>query len=863
MKFCALVSGGKDSVYTIQECVRLGHELLCIAHLSLDDIAGPDGDADSFMYQSVGGNGVAMIAAALDVDCVSRNVRGRSRDQSLLFDATNIAEQGEGTQENSIADAALPPSMHPGDEVADLYLLLVDVKRRYSDVTAVASGAILSTYQRARVEAVCAALSLTSLAPLWERDQTALIRDMAASGLDARIIKVASVGLRVADLGASIRDPAIVRRLTADPTMVHPCGEGGEYETFVVDAPVFKTKRLEITNARRVVRSADTLCPLAHLVFDVEVVPKGPAATAPHQGADPAARADAPHDGGSDSDSTGGSASDSDADVSDTSHSPTAATRKAAAAAAARLWVAAADECPYADRPWRDVPAVGALAAVWAEMCGAPAAAPAVTAAPAAASAPAPTGGAVLSAAGGDAWGSAFVVGTDANGDAPAAAAAALSQLPSWVFRQAVYVHVFVRSMSAFAGVNVVYSKYFPSVRPPARACVEVPRLPQDAHVAFVVIYAPTAVRNGDAAAPPVVADLAVTRDVLHAQSLSGWAPAAIGPYGQGFSIDAPCDMTVAVPADVGGGIGGTSLTVPTGAAVAAAVRAGALTAAAADLWNSRLVAISGTVPLHPPTSAVIPLPLQPHATIRHVDVVMAERTALRASISDSDVVVVWGATRDICSLTAQLILTVVAATPPSSTDAPARRAPPSVLCVVTTALPRGVGVEVQCFGHARGAVGHAGGGRSFIDEAGGDADSDPECDADAVVAAAGRWAAQCAPTAAVAADGDTTASWWGLSGATAAPRARAVGLDGAAIEPLHGTAPLARLSFSATGDLAVVPATGSAIHVRIPVLAAGVARSAAADRAAAVDASAVRALTTWGEEVAVEFVVPLVRFWA
>ena len=48
------------------------------------------------------------------------------------------------------------------DEVEDLYLLLKDVKRMYPEVEAVTSGAILSTYQRLRVENVCTVAVLTS-----------------------------------------------------------------------------------------------------------------------------------------------------------------------------------------------------------------------------------------------------------------------------------------------------------------------------------------------------------------------------------------------------------------------------------------------------------------------------------------------------------------------------------------------------------------------------------------------------------------------------------------------------------------------------------------------------------------------------
>ena len=48
MKFLALVSGGKDSIYSIQECVRNGHELVACIHLG----APVSVEEESFMYQT-------------------------------------------------------------------------------------------------------------------------------------------------------------------------------------------------------------------------------------------------------------------------------------------------------------------------------------------------------------------------------------------------------------------------------------------------------------------------------------------------------------------------------------------------------------------------------------------------------------------------------------------------------------------------------------------------------------------------------------------------------------------------------------------------------------------------------------------
>ena len=83
-----------------------------------------------------------------------------------------------------------------GDEVEDLRALLAAVVRELPNVRAVTSGAILSDYQRLRVEAVCADLGLTSLAYLWRQPQGLMLETICASDVDAVLCKVAAMGLK-------------------------------------------------------------------------------------------------------------------------------------------------------------------------------------------------------------------------------------------------------------------------------------------------------------------------------------------------------------------------------------------------------------------------------------------------------------------------------------------------------------------------------------------------------------------------------------------------------------------------------------------------------------------------------------------
>ena len=209
---------------------RHGHELVCAAHLAPQNNAD---ELDSFCFQSAAHNVVEGVAACLGVPLIGRTWDGKSVDQSLNYSVTE------------------------GDEVEELYELLREVLRRHPDVCAVSSGAILSTYQRTRVETCCQRLGLTSLAYLWQRPQRQLLKDMSRSGLRAIVVKTATLGLEPEDLGLELMARETRSRFDDlhDKYNFHVCGEGGEYESLVLDSPRF-SKRIVLTKTE-ILRQCD------------------------------------------------------------------------------------------------------------------------------------------------------------------------------------------------------------------------------------------------------------------------------------------------------------------------------------------------------------------------------------------------------------------------------------------------------------------------------------------------------------------------------------------------------------------------------------------------------------------------------
>lgn len=129
----------------------------------------------------------------------------------------------------------------PGDETEDLEQLLLQVKAAHPDVQAVSSGAILSTYQRSRIEHVLARphIALTPLSYLWQQPERPLVLSMIQSGLKPVLVKVAGMGLREQDVGRGL-DQMVPRLGMLEARWgCHFAGEGGEYETLCVDGPMF------------------------------------------------------------------------------------------------------------------------------------------------------------------------------------------------------------------------------------------------------------------------------------------------------------------------------------------------------------------------------------------------------------------------------------------------------------------------------------------------------------------------------------------------------------------------------------------------------------------------------------------------
>lgn len=284
----ALISGGKDSIYSLLHCIRNGHNVVALANLhpaprqhETHDNTQPetgssqdatDEDIDSFMYQTIGHRVIPLYEEALRIPLYRAAITGGAVDTARVY----RNESADATSTTGTTDVENTSETLAEDETESLVPLLRRVMQAHPEANAVSAGAILSTYQRTRIENVAARLGLVPLAWLWMYPslpapavraadpgavgEAGLLEDMAGCGCDARIIKVASGGLddgflweNVSGVGGPGR--ALRRRIVkgmsrfagAEDIRGAVLGEGGEYETLAVDGPGFLWKsRIEI-----------------------------------------------------------------------------------------------------------------------------------------------------------------------------------------------------------------------------------------------------------------------------------------------------------------------------------------------------------------------------------------------------------------------------------------------------------------------------------------------------------------------------------------------------------------------------------------------------------------------------------------
>jgi uncharacterized protein (TIGR00290 family) len=110
------------------------------------------------------------------------------------------------------------------------------IRARYPAVKKIAFGDLFLADIRRYRETLTAAGGYESVFPLWGRDTAQLAREFIEWGFRAHLVCVDTKQLDRSFAGREF-DDALLRSL---PATADPCGENGEFHTFVHDGPIFK-----------------------------------------------------------------------------------------------------------------------------------------------------------------------------------------------------------------------------------------------------------------------------------------------------------------------------------------------------------------------------------------------------------------------------------------------------------------------------------------------------------------------------------------------------------------------------------------------------------------------------------------------
>ncbi|MEW6748834.1 MAG: diphthine--ammonia ligase [Candidatus Micrarchaeota archaeon] len=187
MRTVALFSGGKDSTYAVHWALSQGHEVVLLT------VRPPE---------------YSMMFHHPNIDATKLQAEAMGLEQHFV----------EVTEENW------------RDSVSNALTAL--------KAEAIVSGAVASTYQKNRLDAIARELGIESFAPLWHKGRELL--DEMLRDYEIVVMAVSAEGLGPEFLGEPLE-----KLVRANKPGIHLFLEGGEGETFVTDGPLFK-KRIEV-----------------------------------------------------------------------------------------------------------------------------------------------------------------------------------------------------------------------------------------------------------------------------------------------------------------------------------------------------------------------------------------------------------------------------------------------------------------------------------------------------------------------------------------------------------------------------------------------------------------------------------------
>lgn len=205
MRLGVLFSGGKDSTLALHKAAEK-EEVVCLITLVSEN-------KESYMFHTPNIDITVLQAEALGLPLIKKMTEGK-----------------------------------PEEELKDLEEAIAQAVNCFK-IEGVVTGAVESAYQSKRIQSICDRLNVLCVNPLWKKNQKALLEELVAKGFKVIISGVFAYPLDESWLGKEIDNELIERlALLGKDFGLSVSGEGGEIETTVLDAPLFK-KKIEILDS--------------------------------------------------------------------------------------------------------------------------------------------------------------------------------------------------------------------------------------------------------------------------------------------------------------------------------------------------------------------------------------------------------------------------------------------------------------------------------------------------------------------------------------------------------------------------------------------------------------------------------------
>ena len=205
MRIGVLFSGGKDSTLAIHRAVEK-EEVVCLICLNSKN-------PESYMFHTPNIDVTLLQAKALNLPIINKITKG-------------IKEE----------------------ELVDLKVAIKQAIKLHK-IEGIVTGAVESVYQAERVQRICNKLNLWCFNPLWKSNQKELLEETVNDGFKTIISGIFAYPLDDSWLGKELDSNLIEKLVDLQKKFgLSPSGEGGEIETTVLDAPLFK-KRIRILSS--------------------------------------------------------------------------------------------------------------------------------------------------------------------------------------------------------------------------------------------------------------------------------------------------------------------------------------------------------------------------------------------------------------------------------------------------------------------------------------------------------------------------------------------------------------------------------------------------------------------------------------